>query len=70
MSKGKCVPRPDPEDEGSDWIPGIDGMDIRNGEDDRDIGEPVGSCDWCEANLYEDDGDGVLCDRCLWLSMH
>lgn len=27
--------------------------------------EPVGSCEWCGTNLYEDDDD-ELCDQCLW----
>lgn len=27
--------------------------------------EPVGSCERCGCNLYEDD-DEELCDQCLW----
>lgn len=32
-----------------------------------DDGEPVGSCDECESNIYaeEEDGSG-LCDQCQW----
>lgn len=32
---------------------------------DDDYSEPVGSCEWCGTNLYEDD-DEELCDQCLW----
>lgn len=28
-------------------------------------GEPVGSCENCGTNLYEDD-DEELCDQCIW----
>jgi len=27
--------------------------------------EPVGSCEWCGTNLYEDD-DEDLCNQCAW----
>lgn len=30
--------------------------------------EPVGSCEECGTNLYEDD-DVELCDQCLWSSL-
>jgi hypothetical protein len=33
--------------------------------DDDDGMEPVGSCEECGVNLYEDDDD-CLCDWCLW----
>jgi hypothetical protein len=29
------------------------------------VHEPVGSCEECGVNLYEDDDD-YLCDWCLW----
>ena len=32
---------------------------------DDDYSEPVGSCEWCGTNLYEDE-DEFLCDQCLW----
>lgn len=32
-----------------------------------DYSEPVGSCENCGTNLYEDD-DSELCDQCLWRS--
>ena len=32
---------------------------------DEDVVEPVGSCDDCGANLYEED-DPYLCDQCAW----
>ncbi len=37
------------------------------GEDDEsdDLGEPIGSCEMCQVNIYEDDIDG-LCDQCAW----
>ncbi len=34
-------------------------------EDEDGMGEPVGSCDECCVNLYEDD-DPFYCDQCLW----
>lgn len=40
----------------------------REAEDDfgyHDCDEPVGSCDWCGSNIYDDDCDG-LCDQCAW----
>jgi hypothetical protein len=30
-----------------------------------DYNEPVGSCEWCGTNLYQDDDDD-LCDQCAW----
>lgn len=48
-----------------------DGWDalISAADDDYDSGEPVGSCDNCETNVYafEDDGSG-LCGHCQWLA--
>jgi hypothetical protein len=38
-----------------------------NEECDDDYSEPVGSCENCGTNLYEDD-DEDLCDQCLWRS--
>lgn len=35
---------------------------------DGDCFEPVGSCEECGTNLYEDD-DPELCDQCLWRSI-
>lgn len=36
------------------------------GEDsDDDYSEPVGSCEQCGVNLYEEDDD-EYCDQCLW----
>jgi hypothetical protein len=32
-----------------------------------DYSEPVGSCENCGTNLYEED-DPELCDQCLWRS--
>lgn len=32
---------------------------------DEPSDEPVGSCDECGTNLYEED-DEFLCDQCLW----
>lgn len=45
---------------------GIDEWDDY-GPYDEDDGEPVGSCDNCDLNIYpsEDDGSG-LCDQCQW----
>lgn len=31
-------------------------------------GEPIGSCDWCECNLYADDEYDGLCSQCAWLA--
>jgi hypothetical protein len=32
---------------------------------DDDMGEPVGSCDLCDCNIYEEEDDGSgLCDQC------
>ena len=36
-------------------------------EFEDDYNEPVGSCENCGTNLYEDD-DNELCDQCLWRS--
>lgn len=41
-----------------------------DGSYDDDYGEPIGSCDECGTNLYEDDcyihqGD-ELCGQCYW----
>lgn len=33
--------------------------------DDGTYSEPVGSCEWCGTNLYEDD-DEDLCGQCAW----
>lgn len=39
---------------------------------DDDCGEPIGSCDECESDLYDDDvyfyRDLRLCGQCLWLA--
>lgn len=39
-------------------------------DDDDDGGEPIGSCDDCQADVYEDEVhriDGaLLCDTCAW----
>lgn len=40
-------------------------------DDDYDSSEPIGSCDECATNLYEDDAyvlpDGTeVCGQCLW----
>jgi hypothetical protein len=41
--------------------------------DDDDPNEPVGSCDECDEDLYEDDqffiDGGWLCGRCAWIAM-
>lgn len=44
-----------------------DDMDITSGPDDfdDDYNEPVGSCEECGINLYEED-DPEYCDQCLW----
>jgi len=38
--------------------------------DDEDDGEPTGSCDECESNLYRDDEYHfhglILCGQCYW----
>lgn len=38
--------------------------------DEDDEGEPIGSCDNCDCNLYEDDCwhlDGMqFCNQCYW----
>ena len=36
--------------------------------DDDESCEPVGSCDECGCDIYEDDidEDGTLCDQCRW----
>lgn len=34
--------------------------------DDYDSNEPIGSCEWCGANIYPDDYDDELCDSCAW----
>lgn len=47
--------------------------DFRPDDDDEDSCEPIGSCDNCEQNIYEDDYyifDGErLCDQCAWYAM-
>ncbi len=40
---------------------GVDGLD--------DYDEPIGSCEWCDVNIYDDEFDG-LCERCAWLAEH
>lgn len=58
---------------GTEWLCAVCGWQVDfdcaddchfDGEDD---GEPVGSCENCETNIYpsEDDGSG-LCDQCQW----
>ena len=32
---------------------------------EEEYSEPVGSCEWCGVNLYEDD-DPDLCEQCAW----
>lgn len=44
-------------------------------EDCEDNGEPVGSCDECDTNLYGDEvfyvpGYGKLCSQCAWMAMN
>jgi len=38
----------------------LDGTDIR----DDYIDEPVGSCETCGVNIYEENRDTGLCDQC------
>lgn len=38
-----------------------------NFDGELDDDQPVGSCELCGVNLYEDDDD-ELCDQCLWWS--
>jgi hypothetical protein len=42
--------------------------------DDDDYGEPIGSCDECSTNLYEDNCyeiDGLeVCGHCYWWMTH
>lgn len=42
--------------------------DYDDGDFDEEYYEPVGSCDNCECDIYEDDvdEDGALCDQCRW----
>jgi hypothetical protein len=38
-------------------------------DDDEDYSEPIGSCDNCGVNIYEDDREwGGLCDSCAWFA--
>jgi hypothetical protein len=56
----------------ADPLRGDDGLWIEDGDPDDDgeddSHEPVGSCEWCGANLYPDDLglEEELCDQCLW----
>lgn len=49
------------------WQVDIDYDDYDDDEEDDGM-EPVGSCENCRTNLYEDD-DAELCDQCLWYAM-
>lgn len=49
----------DYELDASDWV-----TDTRD-EPDDDYNEPIGSCEQCGVNLYEED-DEEYCDQCLW----
>ena len=40
----------------------LDGTDIA--DDYCGVEEPVGSCDECGVNIYEDSADTGLCDQC------
>lgn len=49
----------DYELDAADWV-----TDTRD-EDDDDYSEPIGSCEQCGVNLYQED-DLEYCDQCLW----
>lgn len=42
----------------------LDGTDI---PDEPGIEEPIGSCDECGANIYEESADTGLCDQCEFM---
>ncbi len=40
--------------------------DVDDPPTDEHYEEPVGSCDECHCNLYEDDNYDGLCNSCAW----
>ena len=62
VTKSRVVEHPS----GTEWLCAVCGyqVDFMDSGDDE-ASEPVGSCDDCGTNLYEDD-DPELCDQCLW----
>ena len=59
---------------GTEWVCAICGwqVDFMHNEDEPDRedwegNEPVGSCSWCDTNIYRDEDDGSgLCYQCQW----
>ena len=39
--------------------------DVKADDEEEWDSEPVGSCEWCDVNIYVDDYEG-LCESCCW----